>query len=108
MSFASLLINTCTISRFAAGAVDAYGNPAKAWSNHLTGQHCRWSSPTNREVQIGAQVVVADLQLFLNIIDVTEQDRVVLDGRTYEILSVAERQNGTADHHIECLLRAVK
>ena len=110
MSFTSLLVNTCTVRRFVAGAQDSYGNPAKAWADHLVDEPCRWSTPSNREVKIGAEVVIADLQLFLEAdTDITEQDRVVLDsGATYEVLSAADRQNGTSNHHVECLLRTVR
>lgn len=109
MSYTSLLINTCTIQRFTAGAQNAYGNPAKAWADIATDEPCRWSTPQNREIKVGAEVVLADLQLFLGADTViTEQDRVVLDGATYEVLSAADRQNGSANHHVECLLRTVK
>ena len=70
---------------------------------------CRWSTPVNREVKIGAEIVLADLQLFLGKdTDITEQDRVILGGVTYEVLSAADRQNGMANHHVECLLRTVR
>ena len=108
MTFASLLINTCTVLRYAAGAQDAYGTPAKGWFNHLLNEPCRWSTPSNREVKVGAEVVLADLQLFLGDVDVTEQDRLILDTKTYEILSVVPRQNGLGDHHKEVFLRTVK
>ncbi len=108
MSFTSLLINSCTIRRYAAGAIDIYGNPTKTWANHLINQACRWSTPKDNEVKVGAEVVIADLQLFLLDIDVTEQDRVVLDGDTYEILSVLLRQDGVAHHHLELMLRKVE
>ena len=108
MSFTSLLINTCTVERFTEGAADAYGNPAQTWATHLAAQACRVSTPRNREVQVGAEVVLADLQLFLPDVDITEQDRVVLGGLTYEVLSATDRQDGVGDHHVECMLRAVK
>ncbi len=109
MSYASLLINTCTVWRFTPGAQDAYGNPVKTWAAIHTNIACRWSTPVNREIKVGAEVVIADLQLFLlGGVDITEQDRVVLDGKTYEVLSAADRQNGTANHHVECFLRVVK
>ncbi len=68
----------------------------------------RWSTPNNREVKVGAEVVLADLQLFLLDVDITEQDRVVLAGRTYEILSVVPRQDSVTGHHKECFIRVVK
>ena len=109
MSYTSLLINTCTIKAFTEGAVDAYGNPAKTWAATYEDEPCRWSTPKNAEVKVGAEVVIADLQLFLGgDTEVTEQDRVVLDGTTYEILSVMNRQNGISEHHVECMLQTVK
>jgi len=109
VSYTSLLINTCTIRRFTEGAADNYGNPTKTWADHLVDEPCRWSTPSNREVKVGAEVVLADLQLFLGAdTDITEQDRVVLGGETYEVLSAYDRQNGTANHHVECMMRTVK
>jgi hypothetical protein len=109
LSYESLLTNTCSILRFTEGAADGYGNPAKTWAYTYEDEPCRWSTPANREVKIGAEVVLADLQLFLGAdIDVTEQDRVELNGATYEVLSSADRQDGMAAHHVECLLRSVR
>lgn len=108
MSYLDLLTNTCTIQRRHPGGIDAYGTPSPGWADELVDEPCRWSTPSNREVKIGAEVVIADLQLFLDDVTVTEQDRVILDGRTYEILSASMRQNGIGNHHVECLLRSVK
>ena len=108
MSYADLLINTCTVSRYTEGAADAYGNPARTWADHLTDIDCRWSTPVNREVKVGAEVVLADLQLFLNDVDITEHDRVAISTVTYEVLSVVERQDSATSHHKECFLRTVK
>ena len=108
MTYASLLINTCTTQRKHPGAIDAYGIPAPAWANELVGIACRWSTPSNREVKVGAEVVLADLVLFLLDVDITAQDRVVLSGLTYEILSASRRQDSVGSHHMECLLRTVK
>jgi len=107
MSFNSLLINTCTIQQYTEGAIDEYGNPAKDWDDTVV--NCRWSTPSNREVKIGAEVVIADLQLFLtDEVVVTEQDRVVIEGKTYEVLSSSKRQDGFGSHHRELLLRTVR
>ena len=109
MAYLDLLINVCTVRRYpAGGAQDAYGMPARAWADWLVDEPCRWSTPSNREVKVGAEVVLADLQLFLGDVAVTAQDRVVLNGLTYEILSAADRQDALGNHHVECLLRSVK
>lgn len=109
MSYDSLLINLCDILRFTEGAQDAYGNPIKTWAIVYDDEPCRWSTPSNKEVKVGAEVVIADLQLFLGDgVVITEQDRVILNAKTYEILSASNRQNGIGNHHVECLLRTVR
>jgi hypothetical protein len=108
MSYDSLLIDTCTIQRFTEGAVDNYGNKAKTWPDHLTDEPCRLTTPTGREIKIGAEVVIADFKVFLGDIDITEQDRIEIDSVTYEVLLVADRQNGLESHHKECYVRAIR
>ena len=108
MSYDALLTNTCTIQRYTEGTADGYGNPAKTWADLHADEPCRWSYPKNREIKIGAEVVIAELELFLGDIDVTERDQVILNSRTYEILSAAQRQDGDGGHHVECLLRTAK
>jgi len=108
MAYTDLLINTCTIKRLVQGpGVDSYGNPDVSWTDVLN-QACRLSSPKGREIKVGAEVVIADYLLFLEDIDITEQDRVVIDSVTYEVLLVVRRQNGVGDHHVEAYLRTVR
>ena len=109
MSFTSLLINTCTIKTLVQGpGSDAYGNLDVTWTD-VTDVPCRWSTPVNREIKVGAEVVLADLQMFFaKDTNITEQDRVLLGTATYEVLSAADRQNGTANHHVEVFLRTVR
>jgi len=108
MAYADLLINTCTTQRYTEGAADDYGSPVKTWANLIVATPCRWSTPSNREVKYLAEVVLADLQLFLGDVDVTAQDRVILNGLTYEVLSASQRQDGVTGHHMECFIRVVK
>ena len=117
MSYTSLLVNTCTIQRYTEGAQDAAGAPAKTWAAvpALTDIACRFQSGTGRgigragmEVRVGAKVVVADYLLFLGDVVVTEQDRVVSGGVTYEMFLVADKQDGVDSHHKECLVKAVR
>lgn len=61
-----------------------------------------------REIKVGAEVVQAEYLLYIEDVDITEQDRVVLDGVTYDVLLVDERQDGVGIHHKECWLRAVR
>ena len=57
------------------------------------------------ELKVGAEIVVADYKLFMEDVDITERDRVVLGGITYEILLVQDHQNGIDDHHKEVYMR---
>lgn len=116
MSFATLLISVCTVRRYTAGAQNPYdGRPAETWADHLTDEPCRLmagvgrgNTGTGMEVRIGAKLVVADYILFIGDVDITEQDRVIIDTVEYEILMVANRQNGTTGHHRECYLKTVR
>jgi len=107
MSFADLLIHTCTIRRYTEGAVDAYGNPVKTWADYLVDQPCRLTSSSGREVTYDTQVVIADYRLFIAAVDITERDRVVISGKTYEVLLV-EGYSDSAMHHLQCWMRIVR
>jgi len=107
MSFNSLLIDTCTVQRYTEGAVDDYGKPAKTWTNHISDEPCRLVANPNREIKVGAEVVIADYDLFIGDVDVTEQDRIVIDEITYEIISVLLRKSINT-HHRELLMRTIR
>jgi hypothetical protein len=109
MSFSDLLLDICTVERHAQTGTDAYGQPIYSWTNYLTKQACRLVATKGREVKIGAEVVISDWELFLEDIDVTEQDRIAIDGGdTYEILLVQPRADGKGTHHLELILEKVK
>ena len=112
MSYLSLLINTCTVQRFTAGAPDDYGTPTLTWADHLTDIACRLSSGSaktqGREIKVGAEIVIADHTIFLGDEDVTEQDRIVIGSNTFEVLMVVDRKDGADSHHKECFVRVVR
>ncbi len=115
MTFASLLVDTCTTQRSTEGARDAAGAPAKTWADNLVDEPCRFQSGLGRgisragmEVRVGAKVVIADYLFFIGDVDITEQDRVVSGGVTYEVILVADKQDGVDSHHKECLIKAVR
>ena len=108
MSFDSLLIDVCTVQRNTPGAQDDYGLPADSWANLHTSEPCRLMATTGREILIGAEVVIANYTLFIDDIDITEQDRVIVDSVTYEILLVGQRQDSVNGHHKECFMRSVR
>ena len=106
--FRNLLINLCTVQRYVPGVADAYGAPVKAWVDFLVDQPCRLSSPSGRQVQRSTEVVPVDALLFIEEVDVTEADRVVVDSISWEILFVAPLQDGAGSHHLELGLKRVK
>lgn len=105
MSYTSLLIEICTVQRFTEGAQDGYGNPILTWADHLTNEPCRLTTAKGKEIKVGAELVVADYELFVGDIDIIEQDRVILNSLTYEVLLVEEYADSTAAHHKQCWLR---
>jgi len=107
MTYACLLIDRCTIRRFTTGVPDDYGKPKQTW-DEIDDQPCRLVNISGREVVVGAEVVIADYKLFLDNVDVTEQDRIIVDDITYEILSVLLRSDGHGSHHKELLMRTVR
>ncbi len=106
MSYTSLLIHTCTIQRYTEGIADSYGNPTLTWDlTYLENQSCRLVAAPGKELKIGAELVIADYKLFLESIDITEQDRVVIGGLTYEVLLVQDYSDDSVSHHKQCWLR---
>lgn len=105
MSYSSLLIHTCTIQRYTEGAADGYGNPTLAWADHLVDEPCRLVAAPGKELKVGAEIVIADYKLFVESIDITEQDRVVIGGLTYEILLVQDYADNSASHHKQVWMR---
>ena len=109
MTFTDLLIDTCTVRRFRTGDADDYGKPAQTWYDLASDQSCRLMTTTGREIKIGAEVVIADYKLFIeDTTGITEQDRIVVNDVTYEILLVMARKDGIGTHHKELLMRTVR
>lgn len=108
MSFDGLLINTATIQRFSEGIADAYGRKAKTWVDDST-EDCRLFSAGGREIQVGAEVVIAGMGCFFkSTANITEQNRVIIGSITYEILLVEPFQDATGAHHQKAFLRTVR
>ena len=105
MSYTSLLINTCTTQRFTEGAADDYGNPALTWADKLSDIACRLETAKGRELKVWAELVIADYKLFVGDVDIIEQDRIVIDSLTYEVLLVETFADSSSDHHKQIWLR---
>ncbi len=107
MAYLDLLIDSCIIQRDIGGAADNYGNLGEDWQTHLT-EDCLLQPAKGREIIVGAEVVIADYKLFLDDVDVTEQDRILMDAVVYQILLVEDQWNGVGSHHRELWLRTVR
>lgn len=108
MTYSSLLINTCDIQRFTEGAADDYGRPSKTWTNLHEDEPCRHVTGKGREVKVGQEVIIIYDELFVGDIDITAQDRVIIDSETYQVLDVIFRQDQIGAHHKHCYLEIVK
>ena len=117
MTFATLLIHTCDIGSLSQGVADAYGIKAQTWPVTLPTQPCRLMPTTGREIMVGAKVVISDWKLFVEVVDVDEQDRisniievdsgVVIDAGPFEVIHVQPRRDGVGGHHLELALQKV-
>jgi len=115
MTFDSLLINECDIQEFTvAPAPDDYGQPIKTWQIKVVDGvsyddiPCRHVSGKGREVKVGQAVIIIYDELYVGNIDVTVQDRVIIDSETYEVVDVLFSQDGIGDHHKQLYLVLVK
>lgn len=109
MTYASLLINTCTVRRYTEALPrDAYGNLVKTWADHLVGEPCRLNHTSGVEIKVGAKAILIYDVLYVNDIDITTWDRVVIDGDTYDVIDLAWRQDSVSGHHKKCYLVKVE
>lgn len=108
MTFATLLINTCDIQRFAEGIADDYGIKDKTWNPTYENEPCRHVSGKGREVKIGQEVHIVYDELYVGDIDVIVQDRVIIDTETYQIVDLEFRQDGIGGHHKHLFLEIVR
>ena len=108
MAYTDLLIHTCDVSRFTEGTADAYGNPVLSWSTIYNALPCRLMASGGREIKQDLQVAISDWTLQLESgVTITERDRVITGGVTYEVLLVSERNDSYASHHITLALQKV-
>ena len=110
MSFTDLLVHTCDIQRFTIASTDAHGNPVKTWANHYTAQACRISAMSGKQMWNGAQLEQVDQIIDVSgTVDITEEDRVVLEGVTYKVLLVDHAHDSTPIvHHYTVHLQTLR
>jgi hypothetical protein len=107
MSFTDLLIDSFDVLRYTS-TPDGYGQPIKSWAVNSSANLGRLTTPRNVEVQRDLEVVIAEKSLHcFDTVDVTEQDRILCGGITYEILSVASYRGSQLDNKT-LMLKVVK
>lgn len=104
MSYSSLLIQTCDIQRYTDSGAGNYNRPTKSWADLHASEPCRFNITKGNEIRMDNEIVISYWTLFVGDIDVTERDRVIFGGETYEIVLIKPFQNGSADHHKELIL----
>lgn len=113
MSFASLLRHTLVIERPYQddSNLDDYGQPVREYIELATVkgliQPLSTAAAAAREVQLVSQggAALTDHTIFLAPTDVTTADRIVHEGRYFEINAI--RDGGGQGHHLEVAARLV-
>ena len=106
MSFASLLIQACTVERWTDGGQDAYGQPVKTWADHIVDEPCRISYPKGRQVQRGTEVVPVEAVLFVDDIDaaVAKNAKGVFDYSACWAIVSAAIELSQDIHNLKCVV----
>ena len=108
MSYTDLLVHTATTQRATLGVSDAYGNAVKTWADNLVNTPCRFAQQSGRQIWTGAQEELVDFKVFWGDVDITEEDRIVKDGKTYKVLLVASVSDGEGTHHKEAQVQILR
>lgn len=109
MTFRSLLISSATITRETADGFDDYGNPQVEWAEVAEDIPCRVFEQPGKELTDDRASIVRQATLYVQAgTDVTAQDRVEVDGVTWEVSGPPVPAVGAAAlHHLEVPLRQV-
>ena len=112
--YSALLNSSADIQRFTSTGVDAHGQPTGAWANSSTGIKCRIrelagvSNANNEIIDSSGTAVVASHEVWLLPgVSITEKDRVVHGGITYDVQFVVSRPGGTV-HHVKAYLKVAR
>lgn len=93
---ADTLTDLCSISR-PTDAADAFGGQMRTWATVATNVACRIAPETRRPVEEAREGRFATIGDYVVTLpagqDITERDRVVIGGLTYEVIGVRYRTN---------------
>lgn len=107
MSYTRLLIDNCAIERYAVTGTDEAGWPLQTWTALHASIPCRLVFGKGTEVKVGQEVWIVHEELYVEDIDVTTQDRVLLNGALWNILDVAHYSDGIGSHHKKLFVQKV-
>jgi hypothetical protein len=124
MAIEPLFNATCTISRFTAGGVDAYGQPTGSWADLATGVKCRIQEMALNQnwalerIGPGGTAIEASHKMWIGKAQsITEKDRVttvvvdgdaaVYAGLTFDVQYCAPSPGGKR-HHREIFVKVIR
>lgn len=104
MSLAGLLDKTCTIRRVTR--TNTGPEPGETWADSATGVPCRISMLRAFEVAQMHNAMAVTHRLYLPYgTDITNDDRVIIDGDTWHV-EMVNGDPGSRQHHVEALIKA--
>lgn len=102
-----LLPQTCVIQRYTKTGVALNNDPVYSWATLATPK-CRLYRQSGKEFDQPHQAVVTTPKVMMMVTDVTEKDRLVIGGETYEVLVVNTIYGMSSAHHLELEVMLVK
>lgn len=106
MSYRSMLIDRCDIETSTQTA-DAYGSQTETWADLYRRIQCRVCPLSGQESEIyERRGLKATHKIFIECkSEITEDERVVLDSRTFNILRVINPSE--MNHHLELIVEEI-
>ncbi|MEN6533751.1 MAG: hypothetical protein ABFD60_07015 [Bryobacteraceae bacterium] len=105
-----LLKNLCDVKTLSVGAADEDGHPVESWAT-TSGVRCRvYSYGFGRETLEWKEALIGDYLFdFAPDQAITEQDKIVFEGDTFDVIMVRQcRGYNGAMHHKVALARLVR
>jgi len=107
MTYQTLLIQNCDIERYSVIGEDDAGWPLQTWTTLHPSIPCRLVFGKGTEIKVGQEVYIVHNELFLEDVDVTTQDRVLLEGDYWNIVDVGHYSDAIGPHHKKLFVQKV-
>ena len=90
-----------TVSTRSATSVDAVGSRTDTYGTNTVVTGFVQISSATQQVEAGAQRVAATAVIYFEpSVTITQNDRVIFDSRTFDVVSVRTPDQKTSDHHL--------